>query len=80
MIKLNDARNKKGHHWSRDGPFFMKNSGEIKMERRKCWDWVQMFIDKIMVLQKTCYDRNFVKMNKTPRQKNSSYRFYNGIT
>lgn len=55
--------------------FFMKNSGEIKMERRKCWNWVQMFIDKIMVSQKTGYGRNFVKMNKTPRQKNSSYRF-----
>lgn len=22
VIKLNHARNKKGHHWSRDGPFF----------------------------------------------------------
>ncbi len=32
-----------------------------------------MFIDKIMVLQKTSYGRYFVTINKTPRKKNSSY-------
>lgn len=49
------------------------------MERRKCWDWGQMFIDKIMVSQKTGYGKIFVIMNKIPSQKNSSYNTYNGI-
>lgn len=69
----------RGCYRSRDSPFCMGNSGDQKERKEEVLELSSDVYRQNYGFAKKCYGRYFVKMNKTPRQKNSSYVNLDGI-